>query len=104
MIIQKAGNTTDLTLNGTTSVNGSLNLPSANTTFFAVFNADTANVVFIKFGYGNAPTAAATDLPIPPNQYIGVDAGAGATHVAVVCVAASTAHVYVTPCYGDSRM
>jgi hypothetical protein len=102
-IFNPAGNNRALTLNGTTSVSGALTVPTgAGGHCYAVSNTDTASVAFIRFG-ASGLTAVATDFPVPAGQTLGIEAGAGSTHVAVVAPGAATGIVYVTPIRADSR-
>lgn len=93
-----AGATVALTLNGTNSVSGAVTVPNSGSAWrYAVVNTDTA-VAFIKFG-ASGLVATSADFPVPPNVVLGIDAGQGNTHAAIIAPGSATGVVYITPIY-----
>lgn len=96
-IIQQTGDTTLITLNGTTAVRGALNGPATSPSdTYGVHNGDATAACYIKFG-DSTVTATTAALVIPAGQYIGVEAGAGVTHASVIAAGAATGTVSISP-------
>lgn len=79
-----------------TATTGNVAVGSANQgSTFQFCNAGT-NICFIKNGTSNAITAATTDIPVLAGAILTYSFPPETTHIAAICLAASTTTLYIS--------